>query len=133
MNTEQIEVNGDWPNLEGKVLDDLVCVECRYNENDVERANSIYLKCEESWYRLYFDCGIIFWRKADEGPTDYDMPEFESTFRNVLVGDIIGVNGLKICSVTVKSFDYGSEVQFVFENKQQITFFDVNDVSDYRT
>lgn len=133
MDTSNIEVNGDWPDIENKVLDELICIEMLYEGKVIERANVNYLKLDEQWYRLYFDCGIIFWRKDDDGPVGFDAPELACSFRAVPVGVQLELNGQKVQSVSAQSFDSGSEVNFVFGNNQQVIFYDYNDVSDYRT
>jgi hypothetical protein len=128
-----LEVNGEWPELEGKALHTLICVEMLYDGKIAERANVNYLKFEDTWYRLYFDCGIIFWRKEKQEPIEFDATELNSSFRNVDIGKQLGLEGLTVTSIKANSFESGSEVIFIFEGGRHITFFDHNDVSDYRT
>ena len=33
-----------------------------------DQVNVAHLKFDEQWYRLYFECGTVFWRESQEAP-----------------------------------------------------------------
>ena len=128
-----LEINGNQPNIEGDKLEGLVCQEMLYQGEIHERAHGVFIKCSNIWHRLYFDCGIIFWRTCTEAPKNLEIPETDCYFRNVFVGKDLGLNGLTIQSIACEIVEESTEVTFKFNSDRQITLFDFNDVSDYRT
>lgn len=130
---EELEIDGDWPALDGEQLEELLCSEIWYREELEEPANVIHLKIEGRWLRLYFDCGIIFWRTGHDGPKEYEMPECESRVKVVDVGRKYGLVNSLLESVTGRLTSDGSEVLFRFTNGRSITFSNVGDNTTYRT
>ncbi len=130
---EKLEINGVWPVLESGMLEELLCSEMWYQGKVEESANVIYIKVNGSWHRLYFDYGIIFWRKDKEGPKEYAMPEYESHFNVVDVGRKYNLVNNLIESVVGHVLPKGSEIIFRLANEKTITFSNIEDNTTYET
>lgn len=131
---EELEINGDWPVLEGGTLEELLCSEMWYKGKIEELANVIYLKVTGNWHRLYFDYGIIFWRKDKEGPKEFAMPEYESHFKIVDVGRKYSLVNNLIESVEGHVLpNHGSEITIKMANEKVITFSSIDDNTTYKT
>jgi hypothetical protein len=130
---DTLEVNGIWPSLEGEILQEMICAEMYYQDELVETANVTYLKVQDRWLRLYFDCEIIFWRDHQEAPQDIAMSELESYFKNRDVAKELGFKNQIINSVEAKDFNPGVDVEFKFSNGKRIILYDVSDNSNFRT
>lgn len=130
---EAIEINGEWPVLNGQVLHELLCTEMWHHDRIAEPANVIYLKLNETWCRHYFDCGIIFWRTEKKAPKEYAMKEFNSYFKVIDLAKKFKLNGLVICSIEPTLLANGTETKFSFLNGASIIFSNINDITSYRT
>jgi hypothetical protein len=130
---EQLEINGDWPSLEGKVVLELLCTEMWRQGQLLEPANVIYLKVDDTWYRHYFDWGIIFWRPEQDPPKEYAMEELDLYVKVTDLAGKFNFSGLVIESVEPTLLPNGSETKFVFSNGSFIVFSSINDVTVYRT
>ena len=131
--SESLDVNGEAPNLSGQILEELLSTEMWYEGKLEEPANVIYLKVNGSWFRHYFDCGIIFWRTDDRAPESYEMEELDSYFKVVDLAVKFGFKGLRIRSYEACPLENGSETIFTFSNDCSIIFSCIDDVTSYRT
>jgi hypothetical protein len=129
----EISINGDWPKLEGKILQEMLCHEMYYEGRLEELANVIYVKIDEKWLRLYFDYEIIFWRNESCAPKEYSMPETSSYFKLTDVANKFSFKGNTIDGVSAKTIEDGVEVGFYFNTGKKIIFSSINDASSYRT
>jgi hypothetical protein len=57
MKSEELSVNGEWPDLKTKIIEKLIAQEYWYKGKLDEAANVIWLKISGKWFRLYFDYG----------------------------------------------------------------------------
>jgi len=128
-----LSINGEWPQLEGKLLQEMLCHEMYYEGKLEELANVVYLKVDEKWHRLYFDYEIIFWRNENTAPKDYTMPEYSSYFKLADVASKYSFKDSMIVEVTAHRVENGVEVGIYFNNGKKIIFSSINDVSNYRT
>ncbi|MBB5322911.1 hypothetical protein [Marinobacter oulmenensis] len=129
----ELSINGEWPSLEGKVLQELICHEMYYQGKLEETANVTFIKVDGHWLRLYFDYDIIFWRAKYSVPQPYEMPEHNSYFKTRDVGAELELCGQIIKSVAAKGLKRGVEIEFKFDNGRSIFFQSIDDVSSYRT
>ena len=67
---EEVEVNGYWPKIKRQTLQEMIVQQFWYEGVLEEPANVVYLKVNNGWFRLYFDYGIVLWRKDNEGLED---------------------------------------------------------------
>lgn len=130
---DELEIEGDWPALENGMLEELLCSEMCHQGKIEEPANVIYLKVNGHWHRLYFDYGIIFWRKDTEGPKEYEMPECESHFKVVDIGRKYDLINKIIESVAGHALPKGSQVIFRLTDEKTITFSNIEDNTTYKT
>ncbi|MBN3494071.1 hypothetical protein [Vibrio neptunius] len=131
--SENLEINGEVPNLVDQILEDLLCAEMWFEGTLEEPANVIYLKVNGNWFRHYFDYGIVFWRSQDKAPESYEMQELDSYFKLVDLANNFGFKGLKIKRFDAYTIEGGSESVFTFDNSSSIVFSNINDVTVYRT
>jgi hypothetical protein len=126
-----LEVNGTPSNLVGKRCEALVCQEYWYNNKLVEPANAICLCADGRWYRLYFDCGIIFWR-AEGGPLEsLEALELKGSYRVVDLATPRGLRSRRIIGCQMKPIDYGSQVVLSFEGGTQLVFRNLEGITTY--
>ncbi len=134
MESEELSVNGEWPELNNKVIEKLIAQEYWYQGVLDKAANVIWLKITGKWYRLYFDYRIIFWKESTESPAyskpessgEYDYPLTDLTEKYELSGKHI-----KDCVGSV--IPGGSQVKFIFQNDKSIIFKSINDSTTIET
>lgn len=127
MRHAEVEVNGTPPSLAQRVCNELLCEQYWHKGTLVEPANVIYFRFGEDWHRLTFDHGIIFWRQQRERPCPYTIPELESEARIDNIGERCKFSGRRLCSYSARLIPGGSEVVFLFEGEQGVTFQNVAD------
>lgn len=127
------EINGIQPRIEGQVCDELLVEEHSLGEEVTAPANVIHLRFDECWHRLYFDCGIVFWRQSTVSPVPYDMPELQSRVRIVDLGSRYGVRGERLVQIETTAIENGAEVILHFAGLKNVRFTDAHDVTTYST
>ena len=70
LDMEELDVNGHWLEIEKQSLQELIVQEFWCDVVLEESANVVYLRASNLWFRLYFDCGIVFWRKHNQDLED---------------------------------------------------------------
>lgn len=127
-----LEVNGDAPDLNGLVCDGFICEAYLYDGMVEASANTTYLSFNEVWHRLYFDCGVIFWRSQLEAPAPWSVPEERWDYPHTDLARNAGVKGKRLLSYEMHTTDKGSVVEFTFECSIKIVVEDSYDRTDYR-
>jgi hypothetical protein len=61
-------LNGEEPRIVGQTCTGFVLLHFCDGIAISNQVNVAHLKFDEQWYRLYFECGIVFWRKSQEPP-----------------------------------------------------------------
>ena len=84
---EKIGVIGMPPSLAPQVCDEVLCEQYWHGGELVAPANVCYFRFGDTWHRLTFDHGIIFWRRQAERPKPYTMPELDGETRIDNVGE----------------------------------------------
>lgn len=130
--SEELEVNGEWPKLDNCVLEEIICVETWPKESLSGEVNSIYLKVDGVWYRLYFDCCIVFWRKNVDVPKEYDMRELDMSFKLVDLGKEYSLTSKNIKSMHGSGIENQSKVTIELADKKTIQFSCEGDVVAYK-
>lgn len=120
-------MNGQPPALAGKHCDAIICQQFWYQGELSAPAHVIHLQFDESWYRLYFDCGVIFWREEDEAPKAWAVPEEGWDYPLADLGASAKLVGLRLAAYDMESFPGGSRIAFRFEGGRTLTFEDVGD------
>ena len=127
---DELEINGKPPLLNGRRLWALQVQSFWYGGKIEEEANVIFLNVENEWWRLYFDCGIIFWRPVEEGPKEFSFTNddgIESSYPVIDLGADKKLNRKIIKSCTMAAIHSGSKVEFEFENGNLLSFENVGD------
>lgn len=120
---DSADLNGQPPELEGEVCQALVCQQHWYKGELNDPCNGVYIKTADRWDRVYFDHGIVFWRKAENRPQPFDAPEIDASYRMVDMGDELGVIGTRIDSVSIVRENRGSAVKLCFDGGKSVRFF----------
>ncbi len=126
---DPLDVVGEPPDLRGAVCEAFVCEPFVW-EGDVEASAHVsYLRFGGAWHRLYFDCGIVFWRPS-EGPPPV-LPGDEVPER-IDVAAEAGVAGVVLEGYRMEPTARGSRVTFAFANGGRIVVEDTDDRTHYR-
>ncbi len=128
-----LEINGDPPDLAGRVCERLVFSEYRYNGALEDTAHQTFLRFDGIWHLLYFDCGMIFWRTDEDGPTPVAWSEDGSDFDFSVVdlGNEFGVVGVQLVGYDMDIRLGETAVTFRFDNG--VTFSAINDPGSDRS
>lgn len=130
-NIQPLEINGTTPDLAGLICDGLIRQSYVYKGVLDVPAHAIYLLFAGIWHRLYFDCGIIFWRTQQERPKAWSVEEEGWGYPHSDLGAEAGVTGVRLDSYEMEPTLYGSKVTFCFANGRRIVVEDVNDRTEY--
>jgi hypothetical protein len=130
MKKNELEINGEWPELEGKTLQELLAQECWYQKDLEEEANVVLIKVEGTWHHLYFDMGTLFCRMSQDEPkeiTPEDSAEISYHLRDL--GADLDLVGRVIESCTARLIPGGSKVEIGLEGDKKISFKNVNNMT----
>ena len=130
--SEELEVNGEWLKLDNCVLEEFICVESWPKESLSGEVNSIYLKVDGIWHRLYFDCCIVFWRKNVDVPKEYDMHELDMSFKLVDLGKEYSLVGKAIKTMRRSGTENKSNVTIELADNKTIQFSCEGDAAKYK-
>lgn len=131
MHSSELSVNGEPPDLTGQICEAFLCEAHLHAGEVISSANVSYLKFDGSWHRVYFDCGIVFWRSQSEPPTDYEMPEHSSSCQITDVGRAAGVVGQSLDAYSMISTLTGSRITFRYTSGRQVVLEDSGDVTSF--
>ncbi|WP_406667799.1 hypothetical protein [Gallaecimonas sp. GXIMD1310] len=131
---EELEVNGHWPAIEKQSLQELIVQEFWCDGVLEEPANVVYLRVTNHWFRLYFDCGIVFWRNGNEGLEDELASRSDDTgYPLIDLAEKLCIKGAEIIQCSGKVVPGGSEIEFQLKDKQPVIFQCINDVTSIKT
>lgn len=110
----ELSINGEWPELDNKEVEELIAQEFWYDGECKDQANVLYIRASGKWFRLYFDYSIIFWRPGDNGfQNEYAD---RSIYPFINFGKELSVIGSKISSCVGGLIEGGAQVEFIFSN-----------------
>jgi hypothetical protein len=126
-----LDVNGEPPPLAGEVCEALLVQQFTHAAEVVDPANVVHLKFSGEWHRLYFDHGIVFWRKSAGAPEPWS--DTEEQWQNPLLnlGFDAGILGSKLNYYAMTPIPGGSSVEFVFAHGKRVVFKNVADRTNY--
>lgn len=125
-----IEVNGITPvQFIRHSCEELFCQEYWFKGEIIDAANIIFLKFVGKWYRLYFDCGIVFWRDETNALKSYYAEETHSQHLVLNLGLKYELLGKRLSAIELRPVLGGSEVTLYFECGAFVTFKNINDVT----
>ena len=129
---EPLEVNGITPlQFIGKNCEALLCQEYWFEDVIIDTANVIFLKFGEEWKRLYFDCGIVFWRNENNTPESFHAEELHSQHLVSNIGLKYKLLGKCLSAIEMRSQAGGAEVTLSFECGTLIVFRNIYDVTSF--
>ena len=99
-------INGDQPELDGSVLQGMVCTQHWPDGTFDDAANVIYFRVHNRWHRLYFDFGTVFWRSDVDAVPDYPATASpDEPFVNVDFGSQLSIVDRTISSCITDLID----------------------------
>lgn len=129
--TQPLEINGIPPALAGQTCDGLIRQSYVYRGKLSAPAHTIYLLFAGTWHRLYFDCGIVFWRIQETRPEAWSVKEKGWDYPHSDLGIEAGVTGVRLDGYDMEPTRYGSKVCFRFANGRRIIIEDASDQTSY--
>lgn len=127
----QFEVNGVPPTLSGRVCEGFVCEGYTSEGEPVATANVTYVNFEGSWYRLYFEHRIIFWRPYSESPKSWEVPEEGWAYPHIDLAAQFGLVGARLIDYEMSDAPNGCKVRFRFESGAVVDIIEENDIASY--
>src|SRR5690349_4290178 len=127
----ELDVNGTPPGLAGKQCEGMLVQQYFYRGALEDDANNIYLRFEDTWHRLYFDCGTVFWRIQDSPPEPFVVADEGWEYPLLEIGVSAGVVGVRLDTYDMAPLEAGAFVEFKFANGKRIRFRNVNDRTSY--
>ncbi|MEM1115133.1 MAG: hypothetical protein AAF845_12445 [Bacteroidota bacterium] len=115
-----VEVNGLPPDLRGQTCEAFLCEQYWCDGALEAPANVSYLRFDGRWHRLYFDCGIVFWREHEGTPESWTVPNEGWDYPVVDVGVEAEVVGFHLAEYRMEPTPGGSRVVFAFENGRNV-------------
>ena len=109
----------------------MVCTEHCPDGVREDAANVVYFRIHDTWHRLYFDIGCVFWRCDVQEIPDYPGPPSAiETFVNVDLGRDLAISGRTIAScVTTPIDERDSKVTFNFSGGGSLSFTCIGDIT----
>ncbi len=132
MKKNEPEINGEWPDLDGKTLQGLFAQECWYQKDLEEEANVVLIKVEGAWHHLYFDMDTLFCRMSQDEPHEgkpEDGAEISYHLRDL--GVELDLVGRVIKSCTAMVIPGGSRLELGFEGGRKICFKNVDNLTGH--
>ena len=68
MVSEDLYIDGSWPDFAGKTLERLIAQESWFEGELDDEANVVWMCVDGRWYKLYFDGDVVYWREVNDGP-----------------------------------------------------------------
>ncbi|MDH5667028.1 MAG: hypothetical protein OEY86_03335 [Nitrospira sp.] len=133
MEPTDFEIHGQWPSVDGEVLDALLCQEYHYGGVLADPANVIYFRVSSVWYRLTLDCGVILWHVAKAGPETLVVHEIKAEYKIIDLGRKCSVVGSEIKAIEPIPIQRGVGVSMSFSDGRKIIFRNQDDVTTYET
>jgi hypothetical protein len=128
---EPLEIIGNPPELAGRRCEEILCQEYWHEGKLLEPVNAVFLKFGETWHRLCFDFGIVFWRSGNERPKGFSAPEFMANYPIVDLAGKHQVKGKILDCYVSSAIPEGSQVSFRFCSGEVLTFRNIGDLTDY--
>ncbi len=109
----EFDINGEEPNIIGKNCQGLRLIQLQEGSSITDPANTTYLNFENTWFKLYFDGGTIFWRSA-ESPSEPVNNNLSSCLVLLNLSELDGVVGYTLENIeyTAKENTVSSKLIF---------------------
>lgn len=116
-------LNGQEPRIVGQTCRGFILLHFYDGTEISDQVNVAHLKFDEQWYRLYFECGIVFWRESQEPP---GMPTNSTLEYGLVLNDLSELNA--VAGQILESINYSAseagdvEVRLSFAAGTALTF-----------
>jgi hypothetical protein len=131
--TPGIDIDGVEPAIVGDTLQALLVLSYTYKGELVEPANAVFLRFSNQWHRLYFDDGIICWRRDAQGPRRFEAPEINAVYDVVDIAGQYHLKGHPLAQLSYQVRPNGdSAIHMRFAHGPALTFESISDVASYR-
>ena len=113
---ENLQFNGQAPDIVGQRCDGLFVQHFYDGTTLTDQANVVFFRFNETWYRIYFETGIVFWRtgQAPESPVNSTIAH------GLLLNDLSelpGVVGHHLTNIAYSATPQGNVVvKFLFDS-----------------
>ena len=126
-----VELNGEPPDLGGQTCQAFLCEQYWFEGKLEATANVTFLRFDGRWHRLYFDCGIVFWRRQDDEPASWASPAEGFACPLIDVGREAGVVGSCLAEYRMEPTAGGSRVTFAFDGGRVVVLDNHGDRTSY--
>ncbi len=130
---EPLEISGVQPALEGLGCEALVAQQYWRDGLLDEQVNVAHLKFGGEWHRLYFDHGIVYWRRSEHAPEPFDAPELHADYPLLDIAAAESLLGRTLLAIETSAHAHGSQVVLAFSGAKSITFDCTGDRTSYST
>ncbi len=131
MSENELTVIGDWPELSGQVLDQVLCQEFWCEGKLEEPAYAVGLVVAGEAYRLRLNAGTIFLRKGERLDTLPNQPDGMIQYKVVDLSETEGLGGATIAGFEKRALSSGTEVAITFEDGRRLSFVNQDEVTSY--
>ncbi len=132
MSENELTVIGDWPELSGQVLDQVLCQEFWCEGKLEEPAYAVGLVVSGEAYRLRLNAGTIFLRKGERLDTLPNQPNGMIQYKVVDLSETEGLGGATIAGFEKRALPSGTEVAITFEDGRRLSFVNRDEVTSYQ-
>lgn len=132
MSDSEPNVIGEWPELSGQVLEQLLCQEFWYDGKLEEPANAVGMVVGGEWYRLIIDSGTIFVRKGERLTPGPNQPGGLIQYKIVDVSQNEGLGGSTIAGFDKRALPSGAEVALTLADGRKLAFVNQDEVTSYQ-
>ena len=132
MSENELTVIGDWPELSGQVLDQVLCQEFWCEGKLEEPAYAVGLVVAGEAYRLRLNAGTIFLRKGERLDTLPNQPDGMIQYKVVDLSETEGLGGATIAGFEKRALSSGTEVAITFEDGRRLSFVNRDEVTSYQ-
>lgn len=126
-----VEVIGTEPELQGLCCEELICEGFVADGKLEADANVVFIRAGGFWHRLVIDAGVVFWRKQEQEPTPWVVPEKDWFYPHRNVAEEFGLSGQEIDSIRIGRQNDAVEVLVCFRNGKSFALKNANDASSF--
>ena len=103
---ERVDFNGDPPAIQGLVCTGLVIQHFYDGRTLTDQANVVYLRFGDTWHRIYFETGTVFWRSGHPPSAPVNSTLAHGLLLNDL-SELPGVVGHRLSSIAYSGTQRG--------------------------
>ena len=125
------DITGTPPTLDGKTCTGLICEQFWHQGQMASPANVIFIRADETWYRLVLDSGVIHWREQPSQPEPWEAREEGWTYPHFDLARHEHLAGLTFSGCVMQASESGCSVELSFSDCRRIVFQEASDIVTY--